>query len=152
MRGLLRHFELVAQSKTGLSAGIAAWALVAALAAVGTLCWLSVTAFLWLAQHYDSITAALILTFFYLLVSLIALLAAVLLRRHTVAQANLALAERQNTLLDPRLLAIGMEIGRTIGWRRIASVAAAGVLAAGIAKELSALQRKSDGGNGAAAE
>jgi hypothetical protein len=33
------------------------------------------------------------------------------------------------------LLAHGLQIGRAIGWRRLASVAAAGILAAGLAKK-----------------
>ena len=37
--------------------------------------------------------------------------------------------------LDPKFLAVGIEIGRTLGWRRILTLAAAGVLAAGLGKE-----------------
>jgi predicted MFS family arabinose efflux permease len=39
------------------------------------------------------------------------------------------------SLLDPKLMAMGYQVGQAIGWRRIASLAAVGLLAAGLTRE-----------------
>ena len=57
-------------------------------------------------------------------------------RRRTIEQARLELAARSNAnWLDPRLIGVGVQVGRSIGWRKLASLAAVAVLAAGLAKE-----------------
>lgn len=60
-------------------------------------------------------------------------------RRRMMERAQLQLAAKKaQPWIDPRLLAIGLEIGRAIGWKKGLSFAAAGVIAAGIAREWSA--------------
>ena len=54
-------------------------------------------------------------------------------------RARLELAARSTTSwLDPKLVAVGVQIGQAIGWRRLASLAALAVLAGAAAKEWSA--------------
>ena len=73
------------------------------------------------------------------LIALIALLACLIARRRNMQRARLELAARSTTSwLDPKLVAVGVQIGQAIGWRRLASLAALAVLAGAAAKEWSA--------------
>jgi len=73
------------------------------------------------------------------LIALIALLACLMTRRRNIERARLELAARNTTSwLDPKLVAVGVQIGQAIGWRRLASLAALAVLAGSVAKEWSA--------------
>jgi hypothetical protein len=59
-----------------------------------------------------------------------------MVRRRDIERAKLELAaDHSANLLDPRWVTIGLQIGKTLGWRRIATLAAAGVLTAGLAGE-----------------
>jgi len=136
MGGWLRYLELQAKVKTGLSSGVAVWAIIAAVASVVTFGFILLTAFIWLAERYSPLTAALILTGFFLLVSIIALIACMLARNSTVKRARVQLAARSNTpWLDPRYFSVGLQVVRAIGWRRIVPLFAVGVIAAGLARE-----------------
>ena len=146
MSGWLRYFTLKAQASTGLSSGIAVWAIVAVVAALVAVIFLLVAAFVWLSDLYDGLVAGLVLGGLFALIALIALLTCVLIRRRNMERARLALAARTTTnWLDPQLLAVGMQMGRASGWGRLVSLAAVALLAAGLAKEWS-------GGSVAAAE
>jgi len=136
MSGWLHYLELQAKSKTGLSCGVAAWALAAVLAAAVTLGFLIFAAFIWLAQRYDPLSAALVLCAFFLLVTIIAVVCCALLHRRTAASARTALAARhQSPWLDPKFLGVGLQVGRSLGWRRLVPLLAVGLLAATLTKE-----------------
>jgi hypothetical protein len=139
MRGWLRYFALNAQVRTGVSGWVLAWALIAAAAAAAAAVFLLVAAFVWLADRYGSLTAGVVLGCAFALIALIALLACLMTRRRNMQRARLELAARSsNSWLDPKLLAVGVQIGQAIGWRRLASLAALAVLAGGVAGEWSA--------------
>ena len=132
----LRHIALNAKARTGFGPALVVWFLVALVSLALALGFFCAAAFVWLASRYDGATAGLILGGGFLVLALLAAFAAWLTRRHNIAQARLELAARsQSGWLDPKLLTVGLEIGRTIGWRRIATLAAFGVLAAGLGKE-----------------
>jgi hypothetical protein len=137
MRGWLRYFALKAQVRTGLSAAVLICTIIAVVAAVGAAIFFLVALFVWLADLYDGLTAGLVLGGAFALIALIALLAAVMTRRRNMERARLELAARSSSWLDPKLLATAMQIGQTIGWRRLASLVALAVLAAGVSKEWS---------------
>ena len=136
MSGWLRHFALNAQARTGFSTQVLVWSIIAAIAAMVALIFLCTAAFLWLADRYDAVIAGLVLGCFFVLVALIALLAGMLARRRNRERARIELAARsQANWLDPKLMAVGFQVGQAIGWRRLASLAAVALLAAGLAKE-----------------
>src|SRR5262245_31893488 len=136
MSGWLRHLALNAQARTGFSTQVLVCSVIAAVAATAALIFLCIAAFLWLADRYDAVIAGLLLGFFFVLVALIALLAGMLARRRNKERAQLELAARsQANWLDPKLMAIGFQVGQAIGWRRLASLAAVALVAAGLAKE-----------------
>jgi hypothetical protein len=138
MGGWLRHIALNAQARAGLSAAIAIWAVVAAFASSLALIFLVIAAFIWLSHRYDTLIAGLALGIFFLAVALIAVLAGVVARRRNIERARRELELRRSAstgLLDPKLMAVGYEVGQAIGWRKVASLFAVGLLAAGLAKE-----------------
>jgi uncharacterized SAM-binding protein YcdF (DUF218 family) len=136
MSGWLRYFALNAQARTGFSTQVLVWSIIAAIAAAVALIFLCIAAFLWLADRYDPIIAGVLLGFFFVLVALLALLAGLLARRRNMERARLELAGRsQASWLDPKLMAVGFQVGQAIGWRRLVSLGAVALLAAGLAKE-----------------
>ena len=144
MRGWLRYFALNAQVRTGVSGWVLAWALIAAAAGAAAAVFLLVAAFVWLADRYGSLTAGVVLGCAFALIALIALLACLMTRRRNMQRARLELATRSSTSwLDPKLMAVGVQIGQAIGWRRLASLAALGVLAGALAKEWSGRDKPS---------
>jgi type VI protein secretion system component VasK len=138
MGGWLRQMVLNAQVRAGLSADIAIWALVAAIALPIALVFFLIAADVWLAARYGSVWAGLILAGAFLAVALVAILALLMARRRNIERARLELEVRKSAspgLLDPKLMAVGYQIGEKVGWRRVASVAAVGFLAAAVARE-----------------
>jgi hypothetical protein len=137
MGGFLNYIELKAKAKTGLNAAVIIWAVVAALGAAATIVFIIFSAFIWLANRYDPLTAALLLTAFFLVVAAIAAVCSLAAHRRVISEAQLALQSRANAAawLDPKYLATGLQIGRAIGWRRIVPLVAVGVLTAGLARE-----------------
>jgi hypothetical protein len=138
MSGWLRYFTLNAQARTGFSSQVAVWAAIAAVAAAIGMVFLLIAAFICLADRYDPLTAGLVLGGAFVFVALIALMACLITRRRNIARARLELAARSSAAanwLDPKLLGIGFQVGQTIGWRKLVLLGAAGLLAAGVARE-----------------
>ena len=136
MGGWLHYFTLKAQARAGVSSQVVVWGVIAAVAAVVALVFLLIAAFIWLADRYTPLTAGLVLGGVFLLLALIALVACLLVRSRNRERARRELAASGGTsFLDPKLMAMGLQIGQAIGWRRLVTLAAVGVLAAGVAKE-----------------
>jgi hypothetical protein len=134
--GWVRYLQLTARARTGLSSGVVIFGVVAALALVVAVVFALFALFIWLAERYSPLTAALVLAGFFLLLAILAGIGSLLAQRRTVAEARLALQARSNSpWLDPKLLPIGLQVARSIGLRRIVPLVAVGVLAAALAKE-----------------
>lgn len=149
----IRHIALNAKARTGLGPALMAWFLIALASlalAIGFLC---AAAFMWLADRYGGVAAGLILGGAFLLLAIIALFAGWITRLRNMERARRELAAHSHAgWLDPKFLAIGVEIGRTLGWRRIMMLAAVGFLAAGLGKEWLGSGGKKPGNPDAAAE
>ena len=152
MSGWLRYFALKAQVRTGLSAAVLTWAIIAAAAAVGALIFLLIALFVWLAQLYGALIAAVALGCAFVLIALIALAVALMTRRSNMERARLELAARSSNWLDPKLMTVGVQIAQQIGWRRVISLVGAGLLAAGVAREWSARGAANEDEDDAASE
>src|SRR5213076_3201551 len=146
MRGWLRYFALKAQVRTGLSAAVLTCAIIAGVAAAGAAIFLLVALFVWLAELYDGLIAGVVIGCGF---ALIALIAAVMIRRRNMERARIELATRQSSLFDPKLLAVAMQIGQALGWRRLAALVALAVLAAGVSEEWSDRAQASGDDDGA---
>jgi len=133
----LHRMKLAVRAR-GISPALAIWGVVATLATAVTLTFLTIAVFVWLQQRFDLLTAALTLAAAYLVVAAAAAVTLAVARQRTIERARGELAARRSqTWPDPRLLVIGLEIGRTFGWRKGLPLAVMGVLAAGIAREWS---------------
>src|SRR5215510_4319198 len=136
LAGLVQNLRLRAEARTGLSTTFVVLALVAAIAVAAALVFLVFAAFIWLAEVYSPLTAALIVAVTFVVIAILCALGAVLVQRRTSEHAKRALAVRsQSPWFDPATLGIALQLGRSIGLRRIAPLAAAGFLAATLAKE-----------------
>jgi hypothetical protein len=135
MSGWLRYFALNAQVRTGLSVAVLIWAIVGAVAAAGAAIFLLAALFVWLAQLYGALIAAVALGCAFVLIALIALTVCLMTRRRNMERARLELAARSSNWFDPKLVTVGVQIAQQIGWRRLVSLAGAALLAAGLARE-----------------
>jgi hypothetical protein len=147
MSRLGNYLALQAKAKTGLNPGLFAWGLLAALGGAVTFGFLVFAAFIWLAGRFDPLTAALALAGLFLLISIISLISCMASRRRTVEEAKLALAARNAApWLDPKVLGVGLQIGRAIGghrrqggragaWLLLAPLVVIGFVAAGMAAQ-----------------
>ena len=144
MRDWLRHIALNAKAKTGFGPALVVWFSVALVGLVLALVFVSVAAFVWIANRTDAVTAGLILAGVFFLIAIVAAFAGWIARLRNIERARRELAARSHAgWFDPKYLAVGIEIGRTLGWRRIMTLAAVGVLAAGLGKEWFAAGAKS---------
>ena len=140
MGGWRKYLELRARAKTGLSSGLFVWALLAVVFGIVTAGFVLLIAFIWLAERYDPLTAAMALAG--LLATIIAAVCCLWSRRRTMEQAELALAARGNaTWLDPKVLGSAIQVSRAVGWRKLVPLLAVGVLAAGVGMEWFARDR-----------
>ena len=97
-----------------------------------------------LLNNILGVIAGVVLGCAFALIALIALVACLMTRRRNMERARLELAARSNTSwLDPKLVAVGVQIGQAIGWRRLAALGALAVLAAAAAKEWSGRDKPS---------
>lgn len=140
MEAWLRQLALNAQIRTGLGAAVVIWAVAAVLGAALALIFFLIAAFVWLADRYDNVVAALVLGGFFVFLAVIAGIACVAIRRSNIRRARRELELRRRaaaeaSLIDPTLLAIGQQLANTIGWRRAASLAAVALLGAALARE-----------------
>ena len=138
MNGWLRYFALKAQVRTGLSAAVLTSAVVAVAAAAGAVVFLLLALFVWLAQLYGALIAAVALGCAFVLIALIALAVVLIARRRNMERARVDLAARSSNWLDPKLLTVGVQIAQQIGVRRLVSLLGVALLAGGLAREWSA--------------
>ena len=87
MGGWRRYLELQAQAKTGLSSGLVVWALLAVVFGALTAGFLLLIAFIWLADRYGPLTAAIALAGLFLLATIIAAISCLWSRRRKLARA-----------------------------------------------------------------
>jgi thiol:disulfide interchange protein len=93
-------------------------------------------AFIWLAERYSPLTAAIALAGLFLLATIITAICCLWSRRRTIEQAELALAVRRPAIwLDPKVLGGAIQASRAVGWRKLVPLLAVGVLAAGVGME-----------------
>ncbi len=136
----LGYLKQTAKAKTGINGSVVIAAVLVVLAGLATLLWVSITLFLWLGEKLDNAAlAGLIVTAIFLAIALIAAAVMVISRRKLQQRAQAALAARKSaTLFDPSYLTVGLQIGRTIGWRRVVALAGVALLASGLVREWTA--------------
>jgi hypothetical protein len=128
---LVGFLKLQAQARTGLSMGILVWAVAGLVFAPLAFAFLLLSAFIWLAERFGPLAAALALAVVFLVIAIIAVAACLLIRHATRRQAALELAKRKRAMaLDQKLVGV-LQVGRSMPWRWAGPALAAIALAAG---------------------
>jgi hypothetical protein len=136
MGGIGHYFALVAKSRTGLGPNVVILGLLALITAAAAVIFFVVAGYIVLADTYSPLTAALILGGAFLLLAILAAVLCLMAQRRVVQHAKVALAARTSAMwLEPKMLAVGVDLVRSIGLRRLVPLAAIGVIAGGLARE-----------------
>jgi hypothetical protein len=135
IESLIRDFSIKAKAQTGASEELVLWIFVVAILSVIAVVFLSVAAYVWLADLYGGAIAGTAVGCFHILIVSAALTRCVAVRRRNKSRALAAIeaaAKQHAWWSDPSVLAIGIEVAKMIGWRKVAPFVAAGVFAASL--------------------
>jgi hypothetical protein len=137
-KSLTREITLAIQARNGMSVAVIVWLAIMAVALLTAFVFFCVACYDWLSLQYGSTHAGLIMAGIFVVIAVIAAVASTMIRRHNRERAILARAAKAHAppwLLDPRILGVAMEAGRSLGWQRIVPIALIGFLAAQWARE-----------------
>lgn len=138
LKTLMHELTLSIQAKNGASVAVMVWLGIMALALLTAFVFLCVAGYDWFAVQFGSVFAALIMTAIFAVIGGVAALVGALVRRRVRERAILARAAKAHSpswLLDPKILGVAMEAGRTIGWQRLVPVVLLGFVAAQWARD-----------------
>ena len=133
----INNLSLRAKSKTGASGEVVVWMFAGVVLSICALVFLSLAAYAWLVTIYSSAVAWLIVGGAHLVILGAVMPRCISVRRHNreLAQARLELAAKQYDQsawkLDPALLAMGLEVAKTIGLRNLFPLLVGGIAAVG---------------------
>lgn len=134
LKSWMRDVTLSLQARSGVTPALLVWLAIVALALLTAFVFLCVAGYVWLSLQLGAIFAALAAAGVFLLIALIAAAVAAAARRRARERAITERAARAQAatswLLDPKILGIAMQAGRSVGWQRIIPVALLGFLAA----------------------
>jgi hypothetical protein len=137
-KNLIHDLVLAVQTRTGITWSFVIWEIVVALMAFTAFAFLCVAAYDWLSLEMNSVYAALVMAAVLALIAGIGVVVCVLKRRHARERAILERAARAHApswLLDPKILATAVQVGRSLGWQRVIPLALVGIMAAQWARE-----------------
>jgi hypothetical protein len=137
-KNLMHDIVLAVQTRTGITWSFVIWELVVALMAFTGFAFLCVAAYDWLSLEMSSVYAALAMAAVLALIAGIGIVVCVLKRRQARERAILERAARAHApswLLDPKILATAVQVGRSLGWQRAIPLALVGIMAAQWARE-----------------
>jgi uncharacterized membrane protein len=137
-KSLMHDMMLAVQSRTGVNKSFIAWLVIAALAASAAFVFLCVAAYDWLALQIGSVNAGLVMAAIFAVIAIVGLIICLLARRRARERAILERAARAHApswLLDPKILATAVQVGRSLGWQRAIPLALIAIMAAQWARE-----------------
>ena len=137
-KSLMRDMVLAVQTRTGITASFVVWLVIVALAASTAFAFLCVAAFAWLSLQIGSVYAGLVMAAIFVAIAIIGLIVGLLARRRARERAILERAARAHApswLLDPKILATAVQVGRSLGWQRAIPLALVGIMVAQWARE-----------------
>jgi uncharacterized membrane protein len=137
-KSLMRDMVLAVQTRTGITTSFIVWFAIVALAALTAFAFLCVAAYDWLSLQMSSVYAGLVMAAIFVVIAIVGMIICLLARRRARERAILARAARAHApswLLDPKILATAVQIGRSLGWQRAIPLALVGFMAAQWARE-----------------
>ena len=137
MNALTRYLVNTAQAKTGLSSSVLIGYLAQAALGVATVVLLLVAVFFVFSDYFGfggtKISIGMFLVFLGLLVG--SAIWTSNAKKRTKEEAQHALSAPMPIILNPPLLKAGLQLGRTVGWRRLVPAAVVTIAATGVAAE-----------------
>jgi uncharacterized membrane protein len=134
LRSWMRDITLSLQARSGVTPALLVWVAIVGLALLTAFVFLCVAGYSWASLQLGAVFGGLAVASVFLLIALIAAIVFALARRRAKERAIVERAARAQAsaswLLDPKILGIAMQAGRTLGWGRIIPVALLGFLAA----------------------
>jgi hypothetical protein len=134
LKSWMRDITLSLQAKSGVTPALFVWIAIIAVALVTAFAFLCVAGYAWLSLQLGAVFAGLAMAGVFLLIALIGAIISAVARRRAKERAILERAARAHAstswLLDPKMLGVAMQAGRTLGWQRIIPVVLLGFLAA----------------------
>jgi hypothetical protein len=138
LKSLMHDMVLAIQTRTGITTSFIVWLIVVALMAFTAFAFLCVAAYDWLSLQMSSVYAGLVMAAVFVAIAIIGIIACLLARRRARERAILERAARAHApswLLDPKILATAVQVGRSLGWQRVIPLALVGIMAAQWARE-----------------
>jgi Kef-type K+ transport system membrane component KefB len=105
---------------------------IAAVAAVAAFFFLCVGIYVWTQDHYDTVTACAVLAVLFAVIAAAAVTVTMVARRRVAERLQRSESRKAQIWLDPTVVAIGLQVAKALGPRRVASLAVLGALVAGI--------------------
>ncbi len=134
LKSWMRDITLSLQAKSGVTPALFVWIAIIAVALVTAFAFLCVAGYAWLSLQLGAVFAGLAMAGVFLLIALIGAIISAVGRRRARERAILERAARARAstswLLDPKMLGVAMQAGRTLGWQRLIPVVLLGFLAA----------------------
>jgi hypothetical protein len=137
-KGLMHDMVLAVQTRTGITTSLIVWLVIVVLAASTAFAFLCVAAYDWLSLQMSSVYAGLVMAAVFALIAIIGIIVSLLARRRARERAILERAARAHApswLLDPKILATAVQVGRSLGWQRVIPLALVGIMVAQWARE-----------------
>lgn len=128
-----REITLAIQARSGASSALFVCVAVAAFAALTAFAFLCIAGYSWFAIQFGRVLGALLMTAIFAAIAIIAIVIGAAARQRARNRAILERAARARSgsgFLDPKLLTLAVQVGRSVGWQRIVPVALFGFLAA----------------------
>jgi hypothetical protein len=137
-KSLMHDMVLAVQTRTGITTSFIVWLAIVVFAAMTAFAFLCVAAYAWLALQMGSVNAGLVMAAIFAVIAIVGLIIGLLARRRARERAILERAARAHApswLLDPKILATAVQVGRSLGWQRVIPLALVGIMAAQWARE-----------------
>jgi hypothetical protein len=134
LKSWMRDLTLSIQARSGVTPALFVWLAIVALALLMAFAFLCVAGYVWASAQLGAVFAGLAMAGVFLLIALIGAIVFAVSRSRAQQRAIMERASRAQAspswLLDPKVLGIAMQAGRTIGWERVIPVALLAFLAA----------------------
>ena len=136
MPGIRDYLELKIQSKTGINSAVIGGAIVTILACSIAMVFALVFLFVWLADRYSPMAAALVLTGAAMCLAIVSAVLTLGAHKRVVAVAEQGLLKNSAlSVVQPAYLKTAIQVGNAVGWKKLIPLVGVGLIAAGVAKE-----------------
>jgi len=139
LKSWMRDITLALQARSGATPGLFVWFAIVAAASVTAFVFLCVAGYDRLALEMGNVFAGLVMAGIFVLIAVIGAIIAAMSRRRARERAILERAARAQAssawLLDPKILGVALQAGRSLGWQRLVPIALLAFMAAQWARE-----------------